>query len=248
MPLRSDEAIVLRTHPIGEADLVVTFLTKEEGKIVGVARSGRRSRKRFGDALAPLTQGTAHWSEREGRELVRLDRFDVTTSFSRLMASLEWFYLFAYVAEVADTLAREREPDERFFRLLRAASDGSLAGVPATVIRRWFELWSLRLHGLLPELSVCARCGRDHAGQSVLVAPSGGEAVCEACATQAEPSEETVRLACEEVAWIQQALSRPVAKVSDPGRAPGLAKLLRLLFMGFLGAPFRTARFLEAPR
>ena len=71
MPRAAAEAIVLSTRPVGEADLVVTFLTEAAGKLAGSAKSARKSRRRFGGALEPMTRGRAVWTEVEGRELVR---------------------------------------------------------------------------------------------------------------------------------------------------------------------------------
>jgi DNA repair protein RecO (recombination protein O) len=56
MPLKQTEAIVLRTYPMREADLLVTLFTRAEGKLRGVARSAKKSKKRFGGALEPLTR------------------------------------------------------------------------------------------------------------------------------------------------------------------------------------------------
>src|SRR5579859_956123 len=81
MPLQQSEAIVLRTSPLREADLLVTFLTRAQGKLRGVAKSAKRSKKRFGGALEPLTVVNAHWEVRGSEhELVRLDSCDVLVS------------------------------------------------------------------------------------------------------------------------------------------------------------------------
>ena len=55
MALKESEAIVLRTYPLREADLLVTLFTRTEGKVRGVARSAKKSKRRFGGALEPLT-------------------------------------------------------------------------------------------------------------------------------------------------------------------------------------------------
>jgi DNA repair protein RecO (recombination protein O) len=55
MALRESEAIVLRSYPLREADLLVTLFTRAEGKVRGVARSAKKSKRRFGGALEPLT-------------------------------------------------------------------------------------------------------------------------------------------------------------------------------------------------
>src|SRR5262245_33338652 len=96
-----DEAIVLRTRPLGEADLVVTFFARDEGKREGTARAARKSRRRFGGALSPLARGRAEWMESEGKELVRLEAFEAAVSFADVQRDLAWFWLFAYLSEVA---------------------------------------------------------------------------------------------------------------------------------------------------
>src|ERR1700690_4245698 len=73
MALKESEAIVLRTYPLREADLLVTLFTRVEGKIRGVARSAKKSKRRFGGALEPLTFVRAYYEDREGQELARLD-------------------------------------------------------------------------------------------------------------------------------------------------------------------------------
>src|SRR5215467_7253602 len=80
MALKESEAIVLRTYPLREADLLVTLFTRLEGKVRGVARSAKKSRKRFGGALEPLTFVRAFYEDRERQELARLDAFEVLES------------------------------------------------------------------------------------------------------------------------------------------------------------------------
>ena len=75
-----DEAIVLRTWPFHEADLLVSLFTRERGKVKGVARHAMRSRRRFGGALEPATQVMAHYTERPREELVRMDSFEIVWS------------------------------------------------------------------------------------------------------------------------------------------------------------------------
>ncbi|HZE23912.1 MAG TPA: DNA repair protein RecO, partial [Blattabacteriaceae bacterium] len=77
---RQSEALILRTYPFHEADLLVTFFTRAEGKIRGAAKAAKRSKRRFGGALEPLTNVTAHWEEKEKQELVRLDSCDIISS------------------------------------------------------------------------------------------------------------------------------------------------------------------------
>src|SRR2546426_9613767 len=76
MNQRIGEAIVLRTWPFEEADLLVSLLTREQGRIKGVARHAMRSRRRFGGALEPMTYVRATYTEKPKQELVRVDAFE----------------------------------------------------------------------------------------------------------------------------------------------------------------------------
>ena len=107
MPKQS-EALVLRTYPFHEADLLVTLFTRAEGKIRGVAKHAMRSRRRFGGALEPLTYVMAHWQEKEKQELARLDSFDILSSPLTLEVSYPRAVALSYVAEVIDQLPRAR--------------------------------------------------------------------------------------------------------------------------------------------
>src|SRR5260370_12190051 len=80
MALKESEAVVLRTYPLGEADLLVTLFTREEGKVRGVARAAKKSQRRFGGALEPLTYVRAFYEDRERQELSRLDALEVLES------------------------------------------------------------------------------------------------------------------------------------------------------------------------
>ena len=77
MPLKDSEAVVLRSYPLREADLLVTFFTRAEGKVRGVARSAKKSKRRFGGALEPLTCVKLYYEDRERQELARIDSCEI---------------------------------------------------------------------------------------------------------------------------------------------------------------------------
>jgi len=80
MPLYTAEALVLRTYKLGEADRIVVFLTRDRGKKRGVAPNARKSRKRFGAALEPLTEVRISYFEKARRELVGLNYAETVRS------------------------------------------------------------------------------------------------------------------------------------------------------------------------
>ena len=80
MSVLTSEAVVLRTWPLREADLIVSFFTRDYGRLKGVAKSALKSRKRFGGALEPMTLARAWFAERPRQELVRLDQLEILRS------------------------------------------------------------------------------------------------------------------------------------------------------------------------
>jgi len=159
MALQESEAIVLRTYPLREADLLVTLFTRVEGKVRGVARSAKKSKRRFGGALEPMTYVRAFYDVRERQELVRLDSCEVLESPMAGEVTYARAVALAHVAELVDELLPDREANDAIFRLtlsvLRALT-GTEVWMPVT----YFELWLTRLVGLLPELTECIACGR----------------------------------------------------------------------------------------
>jgi DNA repair protein RecO (recombination protein O) len=155
---RQSEALILRTYPFHEADLLVTFFTRAEGKLRGVAKAAKKSKRRFGGALEPLTYVTAHWEEKEKQELVRLDSCDILSSPLAAEVTYPRMVALSYVAEVIDQLLPDREPSDDIFRLALSvvkSLENGLIWMPLT----YFDLWIVRLIGLLPDLSHCTACG-----------------------------------------------------------------------------------------
>jgi DNA repair protein RecO (recombination protein O) len=157
MPKQS-EALILRTYPFQEADLLVILFTRSEGKIRGVAKAAKRSKRRFGGALELLTHVVAHWEEKEKQELARLDSCDILASPLAAEMTYPRVVALSYVAEVIDQLLPDREPSDDIFRLSLSVIKHLEAGavwMPLT----YFDLWIVRLIGLLPDLSHCVTCG-----------------------------------------------------------------------------------------
>lgn len=159
MALKESEAVVLRVYPLREADLLVTLFTRTEGKVRGVARSAKKSRRRFGGALEPLTYVRAYYEDRERQELSRLDSCEVLESPLASQVSYPRAVALGHMAEVLDELLPDREANDAIFRLtlsVLAALRGPDIWMPVT----YFDLWMTRLVGFLPEFSECIVCGR----------------------------------------------------------------------------------------
>lgn len=183
MSLTSAEALLLDVVDLHDRDRIVTFLTRERGKLKGVARGARRKYSRFAGQLQPLAKLQITWFEKEGRELVRISGAEVVALPTRLQGDLEGILLGSYLAEHLIELVQENEPADLYFRLLDATLAALAAGLDRDLVTRWFEVWALHLAGVFPVPEGCPACGRSFAAAGGAVLPVSAEAlVCRDCA------------------------------------------------------------------
>lgn len=162
MAVLTSEAVILRTWPVQEADVIVSFFTRGYGKLRGVAKSALKSRKRFGGALEPMTVARAWFVEKPKQELARLDQLEIISSPLARPVDATRLAVLSFFAEVLDEALPERDPQEAIFRLavsvLEQTSAVQAEAVPPWMPLTYFSLWMTRLMGLLPDLSHCTEC------------------------------------------------------------------------------------------
>jgi len=177
MPVLSSEAVILRTWPVQEADLIVSFLTRDYGKMRGVAKSALKSRRRFGGALEPMTVAQAWFAEKPRQELARLDQLEILHSPLAQPVDPTRLAVLSFYAELLDEALPEHDPQETVFRLLLSVLEQTTVQQPAVQPQpfksqstapanpgswmplTYFSLWMTRLMGLLPDLAHCIVCG-----------------------------------------------------------------------------------------
>lgn len=187
MSVLASEAVVLRTWPVHEADLIVSFFTRDYGRMRGVAKAALKSRRRFGGALEPMTLARAWFAERPRQELVRLDQLEILRSPLSAPVDAARMAALSFYAETIDEALPERDPQDAVYRLLASVLEQTHAvenfpgstnaralhptdqdlsmGTPGHPERgpwmalTYFSLWMTRLMGLLPDISRCIVCG-----------------------------------------------------------------------------------------
>src|SRR5215510_11275620 len=154
MAARVSETFVLRTYPYQEADLIVSFFTRDQGKLRGVARRARRPKSPFGSGLERLSHVRMAYYDRENAELVSLSDCELIESQFGLQSDYNRAVALDYFTEVAEQLLPPHEANEKFFRLLIAVLDYLRQGGEVWSAVVYFALWSVRLSGVFPELRV----------------------------------------------------------------------------------------------
>ncbi|MBI2468144.1 MAG: DNA repair protein RecO [Candidatus Rokubacteria bacterium] len=242
MPLLRTQGIVLRTRDLGEHDRLVTLYTRDLGKLTAVARGARRVRSRFGGALELFTWGEAVGFEREGRELVRLDHFDIRRSFRALREDLERLGHGARMVETLARLTAERDPHPACFTLLLRGLR-ALETAAAPRVHLAFTLRLLDLTGHRPRLDRCAGCHQRVAAGAAAFDPRAGGVVCGRCRTagglDVSGGALGVLRGLQTATWE----ARLRARIAAPTEREGAA-LLDAYVAELAGGPLRTARFL----
>jgi len=200
VPLYRDEAVVLRTHKLGEADRIITLLTRGHGRVRAVAKGVRRTTSRFGARLEPFSHVDIQLAE--GRTLDTITQAESmpvpvgATSPTELGLDYERFTAGQVMLETADRLVSEEgEPAVQQYLLLvgglRALA--SPERQPAQVLDSYL-LRSLAVAGYAPTFDRCARCGEP--GPHRWFNVSMGGALCVTCRVpgSASPAAETLAL------------------------------------------------------
>jgi len=242
-------AVVVRTRAFGESDKIVTFLTRDLGKIAGIAKGAQRSKRRFVNVLEPFTHVDVTLRLRPGSDLAFVNACVLRDAPITIARDLFKFAYASYVLELTDRMVREREAGPDTYELVRDAIALLENGETEAGILRAFELHLLRLTGYEPELGHCRRCGVGSAGGTPMyVHPARGGVLCIRCR-----GEGRAYLASQPV------LERLIAfqQVPFDGRdgeryrlAPSMAAearaLVRCFFAANLTAPLASEKLLES--
>src|SRR5438270_13406953 len=119
MPLHQSDSIILKTYPLGEADRIVAFFSRDFGKIRGVANGARRMKNRFGASLEPLAHSRIQFFEKENRDLVRIQSADLLDSPMKLFEDYDRAVRADHIIELVDRFLAEHQPQDAQYRLVR---------------------------------------------------------------------------------------------------------------------------------
>jgi DNA repair protein RecO (recombination protein O) len=185
MPLFTTNAIVIRSLNYSESDKIVTFFTRDFGKLKGIAKGARRSKKRFQNALSLFSHLRLIFFDKEGLSLVRAESCDILHSFPRIREDLRKILYGNYYLELVNEMAEEREASREAFELLLCFLSNLETMAPQEEQLRLFEIRMLSLFGYRPNMTRCGLCKKG--GEDLQEIPSvffsleKGVLVCERC-------------------------------------------------------------------
>ena len=164
MNFRKDTAIVLSSSVIGEADVLITVLTKDFGKRKFVIKGLKKSVKRSKIASQSGTVLTIDYNYYENKDFQTVKEFSITHSFPNIQNDYKKIIAMCFICEVCEKTTAYNETDLKIFELIAAALktlDDSLNNSSSPIsISCFFIIHALKLHGILTETHNCKKCGK----------------------------------------------------------------------------------------
>jgi DNA repair protein RecO (recombination protein O) len=188
------DAVVLRSLAYGESDLIMTFFTSGFGKLKGIAKGARRSKKRFVNSLDLFSRSDVVFSRKSPDGLALIESCDVREHYPGIREDLERTLVASYFIDLVDQFAAEAKRDIELFHSLNDFLAVLGSGYHSETLIRVFELRLLRSAGYDPVFDRCIGC-KTEIGSITMPAFSvkEGGIFCERCAP-GKP--ETVRASC----------------------------------------------------
>jgi DNA repair protein RecO (recombination protein O) len=182
MPILDAEGIVLRQYSLSEADRIIVFFTKEHGILRGVAPGSKKLKSRVGACLEPLNHvRIQYYLKKEAAELAYIRQCETLRSYLGRSPSVKGLYALTYVAEIVHEMSDENNPNQLLFRLLLATLGAAeKLGVRSSLLR-YFEFWTLRLSGLLPDYGYCSLCAECVTNVGFWASREDGQGRCRSC-------------------------------------------------------------------
>lgn len=178
MPLYRDEAVVLRTHKLGEADRIVTMLSRQHGQIRAVAKGVRRTASKFGSRLEPFMAVDIQLFE--GRNLDTVSQVETIGAYGReIMADYASYTAAHAMVEAAERLTAEEGSTQQYLLLLGGLRSLSRAEHDPSLTLDSYLLRALSLSGWAPNFENCVGCGAPGPHGAFVMAIGG--VVCASC-------------------------------------------------------------------
>jgi DNA repair protein RecO (recombination protein O) len=243
-------AIVLRCRPFGESDKIVSLLTRDFGKISGIAKGAMRSRKRFVNSLEPLALVNLRFQERPHSSLAFILNADLALGYRHLVNSLEAISQAAYLVEITDGLLGEREESRAIYEQLWASLRHLETHGASLRFLTLYELKLLRLVGYQPVLNQCRRCAEESCqgpARPWYFSPMDGGILCDSCAASRRDILPLGVKALEVLAALQSESDSLPAPFSLPLSVINEMRAVMLRFVQFhMTREIKSATFLES--
>lgn len=245
MAIRKTEAFILKTQPLRSSSLIVTFFSREFGKLKGVAKGVRKEREMRGALFELFTHADIIFYEKTKSDLHLISDASIIDSFDSLRSRLDTITYASYFSELIDVFTELHDPHDEIFSLIEVCFR-YLPAIPGERIARLFEVKLLSDIGWLPHLNSCLEC-RQTTFERGFFSASQGAFVCAACRTKYP---DAVALSREGLSQMRYYTTHTLEECIKVIPSIGVEKELKRLTETFLAyrlpAPLKTQRFMSA--
>lgn len=177
--METSEAFVLRKSSYSEADYILSLLTRDFGKITGIAKHAKKSKKRFGGRLEPFIKIRIRFHMRKGK-MNFIEDTETVKVYGDIMKNIDYFFWSSFILEYIDILLPEHERNKRMFELLDKTLTelNSHKSLLPSIIK--FQIKALGISGYMPNLEICTSCGNKIKSDCYL-SIKRGDATCNHC-------------------------------------------------------------------
>jgi DNA repair protein RecO (recombination protein O) len=231
MPIQKSEAITLRTQALRETSLILTFYTKDFGKIKGIVRGVRGPHAQYGGgSLEVFAHDEIVFYERKKSDIFTISQCDLIDFFNPIRQSLERLAYAAYMAELLDSVTTLGDKNPEVFDLILNSLNLLSGEASARRVARIFEIKLLGLLGLMPTLESCINCGGKIDATAKFSITQGG-IICKNCL---EVDKNAVPIMLGTAKFIAHICSLPFEKVARIKVVNTVGKELEAILRKFL--------------
>lgn len=247
MAIQKTEGILLRRQDLRETSLILTFYTRDFGKIKGIVRGVRGSRAQCGGgSLQIFALDEIVFYERKANDIYTISQYDLLEFFGPVRASLEKLSYANYIIELLDSVTSLGDKNEEVFELLLNSLKLMGGDSSARRVARIFEIKLLHLLGFMPNLDGCSECGQACNAETVFGLREGA-LLCKKCS---KVSNSAISILPGTVKFIEHIRTMPFEKVARIKVSATVGKELENILRKFLDyhieRRLKTLEFLKA--
>jgi len=232
------QAYVIKTFTINEADTVAVLLTESGEKKSAIAKNGARLKSTVAGKLEPFNFVEVELFEKENQKLHPVNQVSVIkSSLQDISGDMTRFFVFSLLSEIVDRTVHGAEGNGKLYRLVGHVMDGMRNGVPPAHAVAYFMFWKLRLDGVIALPETCPGCGVKLGGEDAIHS-AGGRFTCSSCGSGRELSPDAYRL-------MKAMEGKPLTGIDAPPAAwrPVLS-LVQEQLQHHLGGPLKALQLL----
>ncbi len=241
---------VLRTYSYGESDLIVSFYTRPYGKIRGIAKGAKRSKKRFANVFEPFSLADMIFLRKNRDGLVFIESCDMIDHFDGIREDLEKTLTASYFIDLLDHFSPEGKSNESLFFLVADFLSMLKREKVTEAMIRFYEMRLLKIAGFLPSLETCVRCKAPLTnGNAYYFYPKEGGILCSACAS---PQRYDLSVSPGTLRTLLLGRDMEIDRIKQVCLADGIAAESRNLLCGFIshiiGKEVKSLKVMEQVR